>query len=66
MLKSLLNLDNIDVQLTWMHFKRATGGVFLKSDYVFEIIAVTVYTCKHFSRYSFLVRTNLYNNLTKR
>ena len=28
--KNLLNLDNIDVQLSCMHFRRATGGVFLR------------------------------------
>ena len=57
--QNLLNLDNIDVQLTCMHFRRARGDVFFKTfdDYIFDMTAVTVYTFKHFVRYNFLVRS---------
>ena len=69
--KNWLNLDNIDEQPTCMHFSRARGGLFFKKfdDYVFDMIAVTVRVhiyFKYFIRYSFLVRSTPYNNLTKR
>ena len=62
------NFDNIDVQPTCVHFSRTRGGVFLNTfdDYISDMTAVTVYTFKHFLRYSFLARATPYNSMTKR